>query len=312
MTKASKTPSPRTRTDPQVTSVDGLRHQEVREALRLLGAGEAPVHRGTALRQLRELLAAPGAVRSALDHAPEGAPAAFVRLAKDGPAPVDDLLGRGWWGRGTLPPPLDWLQRRGLVLVGQDGLVHATAEACEGFAKLTLDLSSEPEPMSAPGPLRVEEARSVVVGPTSAALDQALSVPAAGLRAITPTVAVSSRGPAAVAAALRGAGVVIAEDAVVTAQPGEPALPNATEEAVGPRPVRALLGRALAEGRQVRLEYFASSRGGAATDRVVDPWAFRDDLLRGYCHLRSSERTFAVDRIGRARLLPNPIDHPES
>ncbi len=305
-----------------MTSVDGLRHQEVREALRLLGAGEAPVHRGTALRQLRELLAAPGAVRSVLDHAPEGAPAAFVRLAQDGPAPVGDLLGRGWWGRGTLPPPLDWLQRRGLILVGEDGLVHATAEACEGvrgdapdnsegFAELTLDLSGQPEPMSGPDPLRVEEARSVVVGPTSAALDRALAVPAAGLRAIAPTVAVSSRGPAVVAAALRGAGVVIAEDGVVTAQPGEPALPNATEEAVGPRPVRALLGRALAEGRQVRLEYFASSRGGAATDRVVDPWAFRDDLLRGYCHLRSSERTFAVDRIGRARLLPNPIDHPE-
>ncbi|MGH8884045.1 MAG: WYL domain-containing protein [Egibacteraceae bacterium] len=292
-------------------SVDGLNHQEVREALRLLG-GDAPAHRGGALRQLRELLAAPGAVRSALDHAPDGAPAAFARLAQDGPAPVEDLLGRGWWGHGTLPPPLDWLQRRGLVVVGEDGLVHATAEACEGFAWLTLDLPEASPAPNAPGPLRVEEARSVVVGPTSAALDRALAVLPAGLRAIAPTVAVSSRSPAVVAAALRGAGVAIAEDMVVATQPGEPALPTATEEAVGPRPVRALLERALAEGRQVRLEYFASSRGGAATDRVVDPWTFRDDLLRGYCHLRSSERTFAVDRIGHAQLLPSPIDHPES
>lgn len=294
-----------------MSSVDALRHQEVREALRLLGGGEAPIHRGAALRQLRELLTAPGAVRSALDHAPEGAEAAFARLAQEGPAPVDDLLGRGWWGHGTLPPPLDWLQVRGLVMVGEDGLVHAVAEACEGFAKLTLDLPvAQDTAGTSPGPLRVEEARSVVIGLTPAALDRALAVPTAGLRAIAPTVAVSHRSPAVVAAALRGAGVALAEDAVVAAQPGEPALPTATEEAVGPRPVRALLERALAESRQVRLEYFASSRGGAATDRVVDPWSFRDDLLRGYCHLRSSERTFAVDRIGRARLLPSPIEHP--
>jgi hypothetical protein len=297
----------------RVPSVDQLRHQEVREALRLLGRGKAPVHRGVALRQLRELLAAPDAVRSALDHAPDGALAAFVQLVQDGPAPVDDLLGRGWWGRGTLPPPLDWLQRRGLVMVGEDGLVHATAEACEGFAKLAFDLPATPEPEPTPGvasSLRVEDARSVVVAPTSAALDRALAVPAAGLRAIAPTVAISSQGSAAVAAALQAVGVVLAEDAVVAAQPDEPTLPTFTEEAVGPRPVRALLERALAEGRQVRLEYFPSSRGGAATDRVVDPWIFRDDLLRGYCHLRSSERTFAVDRIGRARLLPTSIEYP--
>jgi hypothetical protein len=195
-----------------------------------------------------------------------------------------------------------------LVMVGEDGLVHAAAEAREGFAKLTLNLTAS-EPKTASSPLRVEEARSVVVAPTSAMLDLALAVPATGLRAIAPTVAVSTRVPTVVAAMLRGAGVTITEDVVVPAQPGEPALPTATEAAVGPRPVRMLLERALDEGRQVRLEYFASSRGGAATDRIVDPWTFRDDLLRGYCHLRSGERTFAVDRIGHAWLLPTPIDH---
>jgi WYL domain len=294
-------------------SIDALHPQEVREALRLLSGDQPPVHRGLALRQLRTLLTAPSVVRSALDHAPDGAQAAFIRLAQDGPAPVDVLLGRGWWGRGTLPPPLDWLQRRGLVMAGEDGLVHATVEAREGFAKLACDvpatLDAGPTP-SVADPLRVEKARSVVVAPTSAALDRALAVPAADLRAIAPTVAISSQGSAAVATALRAAGLVLAQDTVVAAQPSEPALPTVTEEAVGPRPVRALLERALAEGRQVRLEYFASSRGGAATDRVVDPWTFRDDLLHGYCHLRSSERTFAVDRIGRARLLPTSIEHP--
>ncbi|MDP8969187.1 MAG: WYL domain-containing protein, partial [Actinomycetota bacterium] len=86
--------------------------------------------------------------------------------------------------------------------------------------------------------------------------------------------------------------------------------PGTAEDAVGPRAVRALLDRALAEGRQVRLQYFASSRGGAATDRVVDPWAFTGDLLRGYCHFRAAERSFAVDRIGRARLLPSVVEVP--
>jgi predicted DNA-binding transcriptional regulator YafY len=80
---------------------------------------------------------------------------------------------------------------------------------------------------------------------------------------------------------------------------------------VGPGAVRRLLQRAVAEGRQVRLEYFASSRGGAASERVVDPWAFADDLLRGYCHLRAGERTFALDRVGSARLLDEAIDHHE-
>ncbi|MBW3602475.1 MAG: WYL domain-containing protein, partial [Actinobacteria bacterium] len=114
----------------------------------------------------------------------------------------------------------------------------------------------------------------------------------------------------AVRAALRAAGVSTSEHAVVPAAAGAPALPGVAEDAVGPRAVRSLVRRALQEGRQLRLWYFASSRGGAATDRVVDPWAFDDDLLRGYCHLRTGERTFAVDRIGHARLLPDPVDHP--
>jgi hypothetical protein len=226
-----------------------------------------------------------------------------------------------------MPPPLDWLQRRGLVLIGEDGLVHPADEARDGFAlwmrwpqppaacrreeeASVADPSGVPASPAVPVSVRVEEACAVVIAPTAAALDQALGAPGAGLRAVAPTVAISPRAPAAVVAALRAAGVALDGDAVVTAQLGEPALPTATEEAVGPRAVRALLARAIAEGRQVRLQYFASSRGGAATDRVVDPWMFDDDLLHGHCHLRSDERTFAVDRIGRALLLPTPLQHP--
>ncbi len=292
-----------------------LDHATVREALRLLDGGEAPAGRAQAARVLREVLSAPGAVRALVERAPAGARDAFVRLVQDGAASVDDLLGRGWWGHGTLPPPLDWLQRRALVVVGPDGLVHPLDEARRGFLDLALALDLAPDGDELPGPegLRVEPAGCVVVAPSAAALDRALSVTAAGLRGIAPTVATSERSAAAVTAALRAAGVSLSEDAAVPVRVGEagvePALPTASEDAVGPRAVRSLLTRAVGEQRQVRLRYFASSRGGAATDRIVDPWTFADDLLRGWCHLRLGERTFAVDRIGHARLLPSAVDH---
>lgn len=288
--------------------VSQLRHEDVREALRLLGEADPPHHRGAAQRRLRDHLRAPGAVRSALERAPSGAREAFVTLAQQGAATVEDLLGRGWWGRGALPPPLDWLQRRGLVLTGEDGLVHVADEARDGFHGLVPAIGAEPEAGGAD--TRVMAARAVVVADDPAELDRAIGVPAAELRAIAPTVAISGQPPATVERALRTAGMALADDLSVTASPAEPALPIGPEEAVGPRSIRALLRRAVTEERQVRLEYFASSRGGTASERVVCPWTFDDDLLVGYCHLRAGERTFALDRIGRARLLPGAVEHP--
>jgi len=290
-----------------VAGVDKLRSDDVRQALRLLGIDDPPANRAVAARRLAELLQAYGTVRTALDRAPEGARTAFVRLAQDGPADVETLLGRGWWGHGTLPPPLDWLQVRALVAVSDEGVVHVTEEARSGWLDLTLDLAVDTG--GEDGSLQVQAIRCVVVANVIATLDRALTVGPAGLRAIAPTVAVSQRSDRAVSAALRAAGIPLADDLAVTAVREEPALPGTAEDAVGPRAIRGLLDRAVAESRQVRLEYFASSRGGAATDRVVDPWSFRDDLLRGYCHLRAGERTFAVDRIGRLRLLPGQIEH---
>ncbi|HUH06954.1 MAG TPA: WYL domain-containing protein [Egibacteraceae bacterium] len=290
--------------------VDRLTHDEVREALRLLGVPEPPSARAGALRSLRGALTAYGTVRSLLDRAPEGARPAFVRLAQDGAAEVEELLGRGWWGRGLLPPPLDWLQRRALIAVDDDGAVQATQEARQGFLDLKLALDAEPaRSHDQAEPVEVAPAAAVVIAPTPGLLDQAVAAPGAGLRSIAPTVAISQRSPAAVTMALRTAGVRLVADSVVGAAPDSPALPGTSEEAVGPRAVRALLERAVSEGRQLRLQYFASSRGGAATERVVDPWGFRDDLLHGYCHLRDGERTFAVDRIGRARLLSAEVEH---
>ena len=298
-------------------AIAALPHEVVREALRVLGEPHVPATRAAAARRLREVFATTGMVRELLGRAPDGARDAFVRLAHDGPVGVEGLLDRGWWGHGALPSPLDWAQRRALIAVADDGLVHAVAEARAGLFEQTLDLSPNQATAAGETPgeeaqevLRVEAARAVLVAPSPALLDRALSVPGTGLRAVAPTVAWSQRSAATVEAALRRAGLGLATDALVAADPAAPALPGVAEEAVGPKGVRALLQRALDEQRQVRLQYYASSRGGVATERVVDPWDFADDLLRGWCHLRTDERTFAVDRVGRATLLPSAVDHP--
>ena len=293
-----------------MAGIAALSSQQVRDALRLLGeTDDADASRVARNRRLAERLRSYGTVRTLVEQAPEAARAAFLRLVADGAAPVEQILGRGWWGRGTLPPPLDWLQARALVVVTDDGLLHAVDEAREGFLELTLDLVTAPSAAAPHDPVRVEPAATVVVTQSAAALDQALAAAGAELRGVAPTVAISPRSRQVVAAALRAAGVALDEDTVVAASSSEPALPGTAEEAAAPRAIRALLARAITEARQVRLEYYTSSRAGAKTDRVVDPWDFADDLLRGYCHLRQGERSFAVDRIGRALLLPSEVEH---
>lgn len=155
--------------------------------------------------------------------------------------------------------------------------------------------------------VRVESARCVVVA-TQALIDRAAGVPGAGLRVIAETVAVSAKGPDTVRTALRLAGVPLHAEALQAVE-GQPALPLRVETAITPPRIRDLLARGVDEGRQVRLSYYASSRGGAMTQRVVDPWRFSDDLLVGWCHLRVAERTFATDRIGEVELLLTPLDH---
>lgn len=295
-------------------AVADLPPEDVRDALRVLGETDAVAAAG-ARRALRDRLSQAGAVADLLERAPEGAATAFRHLVVEGVATVEDLLGRGWAGKGLLPPPLDWLQRRALIAVGPDGMVHPVDEARDSFAAMTLDLQATPPP-AAPtqAPFVVEGVRTVVVAPSAAALDRMTPVSGAALRAVSDTVAVSDRPPLAVQAALESAGATVTGPDSVTSESGEGAmaLPGMEEDAVGPRAIRQLIQRALAEQRQLRLQYFASSRGGQATERVVDPWVFADDLLRGWCHLRADERAFAVDRIGHARLLTTPVAHHPS
>ncbi len=296
------------------------------EALRLLGVREVPAHRHGAARELRARLADHRTVRDLLERAPDEAREAFRRLAGEGPARVEDLLDRGWAGRGMLPAPLDWLQRRALVAPGADGRVHALAEPREALATPTLGLEPEPASDHLPseqsssahpptperrgGEARVLAARSVVVADPET-LDRLTAVAELGLEAVSDTVAVATAAPEEVQRALRAEGVDLIGEHAVTVDAAEAALPNAPQRAVGPKQVRALLERALAEQRQVWVRYFASSRAGATTERTVDPWRLRDDLLVGWCHLRRDQRTFAVGRIGEAVMLPEAIDHHE-
>lgn len=304
-----------------VTALAALTTDRLREALGLLSGDVSPATRKGVLRELQARFGAPGGVQAILDRAPEAARRAFLDLAGRGPTSVAALLEKRQPADGDegvdgpaalplpeaadlLPPPLDWLERRALITASEKGLVHVVEEARAGFAERPLDL---PAPERPSDPVVVEPAATVVIATSDAALDRVVAVAATGLRAVGPTVAVSSRSPSAVTRALQAAGLRVASDVSMRADPDAPALPSTVEEAVGPRAVRALLVRAVADRRQIRLEYYASSRAGAATDRVVDPWEFADDLLRGYCHLRADERTFAVDRIGRAQLLPSPV-----
>lgn len=287
--------------------VADLDRQAVAEALRLQGIAEVPTDRAVALRELRQRLSDYRTVRDLVERAPEGAREAFVRLASEGPQRVEALLDRGWAGRGQLPAPLDWLQRRALVAAASDGRVHAMAEARAAFAAPTLDLpeAANVEEPSAPEAV-VHPARTVVVA-AAETIDWLTSNDELALEAVSDTVALADADAEDVRAALRRAGVRLLGDQAVAVDADAPALPTSEERAVGPKQLRTLLGRAIEQRRRVWLRYFTSSRGGATTERVVDPWALDGDLLTGWCHLRRDERTFAVGRIGEAVLLAEEI-----
>jgi predicted DNA-binding transcriptional regulator YafY len=187
--------------------------------------------------------------------------------------------------------------------------VHPVDEARRAYAAPTLDLPTAGEPAAPPtSEARVLGARSVVVADAET-LDRLLADAEVDLEAVSDTVAIADAEPERLRAALRHAGVPLLDDRAVAADAVEPALPTTPERAVGPKAVRTLLGRAVEERRQVWLRYFASSKAGATTERTVDPWALDADLLRGWCHLRRDERTFAVGHIGEAVMLAEAIEH---
>ena len=73
--------------------------------------------------------------------------------------------------------------------------------------------------------------------------------------------------------------------------------------------LRDRLGRAVAENRQVRLDYYVATRD-ESTERVVDPLkvlsADGNTYLDAWCHLAEDQRLFRLDRISRAVVLDTP------
>jgi predicted DNA-binding transcriptional regulator YafY len=64
--------------------------------------------------------------------------------------------------------------------------------------------------------------------------------------------------------------------------------------------------------RQLKMRYASASRGGAESQRVVDPYAvvpyLRSWHLIGYCHLREDVRIFKVDRIREVVTLRSTFE----
>lgn len=75
------------------------------------------------------------------------------------------------------------------------------------------------------------------------------------------------------------------------------------------------LHRALAARRKVRVSYSSASREGEVQDRVVRPYCLfpknRSWYLLAYCELRNQVRTFKIDRILAAELLPDRYRIPD-
>jgi predicted DNA-binding transcriptional regulator YafY len=63
----------------------------------------------------------------------------------------------------------------------------------------------------------------------------------------------------------------------------------------------AIISHAASMSRQLKMRYVSASRGGAESERMIDPYAvvpyLRSWHLIGYCHLREDVRVFKLDRI---------------
>lgn len=75
--------------------------------------------------------------------------------------------------------------------------------------------------------------------------------------------------------------------------------------------LRERLSQAVAQGRQVRLDYYVPARD-ESTERVVDPLrvvtAQGNTYLDAWCHLAEDQRLFRLDRISTAEVLDSPVE----
>jgi len=72
------------------------------------------------------------------------------------------------------------------------------------------------------------------------------------------------------------------------------------------------VAEALEKGRRLELDYWVPARDEVTT-RQVDPWTLVvlpvGSYVQGWCHQSDDVRTFRLDRITRAAVLDEPIDH---
>lgn len=79
--------------------------------------------------------------------------------------------------------------------------------------------------------------------------------------------------------------------------------------------LREDLARAVADRRQVRLDYYVPARD-ETTERVVDPLqvvaAEGHEYLDAWCHVSEGQRLFRLDRVSSAEVLDSPAqEHPD-
>jgi proteasome accessory factor C len=79
--------------------------------------------------------------------------------------------------------------------------------------------------------------------------------------------------------------------------------------------LRQDLARAVADRRQVRLDYYVPARD-ETTERVVDPLqvvaAEGHEYLDAWCHVSEGQRLFRLDRVSSAEVLDSPAqEHPD-
>lgn len=65
-------------------------------------------------------------------------------------------------------------------------------------------------------------------------------------------------------------------------------------------PVVALVERAIAEGFDLKIDYFSRRRGEMNTRRITPRALDAETYVRAYCHARRDERVFRINRITRA------------
>lgn len=65
---------------------------------------------------------------------------------------------------------------------------------------------------------------------------------------------------------------------------------------------RKMLQKAVAQNKDIEMEYFTHSRG-EFTKRHVTPLKINGPYFIGHCHERDEERTFRIDRIADIRLV---------